>query len=46
MDFEIASEITEVETIAIGVGIRDRKDCGRCMVKEDGVSGKVLRRCA
>lgn len=25
MDFEIVSEITEIETIAAGVGVRDRK---------------------
>jgi nucleotidyltransferase/DNA polymerase involved in DNA repair len=25
MDFDIVSEITEIETIAIGVGVRDRK---------------------
>lgn len=25
MDFEIVSEITEIETIAVGVGVRDRK---------------------
>ena len=24
MDFEIVSEVTEIETIAVGVGIRDR----------------------
>ncbi|HCA57541.1 MAG TPA: hypothetical protein DEP46_06085 [Blastocatellia bacterium] len=25
MDFEIVSEITQIETIAVGVGVRDRK---------------------
>jgi len=25
MDFEIVSELTEVETFAIGIGVRDRK---------------------
>ncbi len=25
MDFEIVSEIAEIETIAVGVGVRDRK---------------------
>lgn len=25
MDFDVVSQITEIETIAIGVGVRDRK---------------------
>ncbi len=37
MNFEIISEITEIETIAIEKKIRD-KGCAKCMAEEDGGS--------
>lgn len=36
MDFEIVSEITDIETIASGVGVRDRKRFGGCIAQAGG----------
>jgi hypothetical protein len=44
MDFEIVSEIAEIETIATAKGVRDRIDFENFMVVFVGASEKELRR--
>jgi hypothetical protein len=44
MDFEIVSEIAEIETIATGKGVRDRNRLRKFMVAFVGASEKELRR--
>jgi hypothetical protein len=38
MDFEIVGEITNIETIAAGTGVRDRAHCVDSMAGGDGAS--------
>jgi hypothetical protein len=45
MDFEIVSEITDVETIAVGVGVRDRARLRRQHGLVRWRKLKVLRQC-
>ena len=38
LDFEIVSDISAIETIAVGTGVRDRKRLRNIMAREGGVS--------
>jgi hypothetical protein len=45
MDFEIVSEITEIETIAVGTGVRDRARLRKLYGKGRWRKLKVLPEC-